>query len=376
MGNRKHKKKRKSKSKSKAIDLTLRLNVELQQGPSKARVKRIGSRKRPNLRTMRNGMGGLTPANLKQPSFFGNTNLLTNAAMAAMNNKAYALERQMLDNQAEVKALQNRGGNTESLQRENELLQQQLQLTRGLGQAAVLTGQQQVALTQGEQATAAQTQKADKREIAKSLSKQEIVKRVAKATGVAVTDVNLPARLSKEQKGEIQDLIEDNNVEGLRALMGSPPQTPQPLGTPSSPPYAPPLTVDQQRTPSAQEILDRKRSESRKYTNPLNEFDEDESGLTTGTSPPFSFDLSEVDQEVSTDNPLDVDVSQQEISDAAARVQQGLQSILEKTSAVKVNRRRQGDIGSLIPSSSAEQSTFYPESGEEGDIDAYDPDNE
>ena len=82
MGNRKHKKKRKSKSKSKAIDLTLRLNVELQQGPSKARVKRIGSRKRPNLRTMRNGMGGLTPANLKQPSFFGNTNLLTNAAMA------------------------------------------------------------------------------------------------------------------------------------------------------------------------------------------------------------------------------------------------------------------------------------------------------
>ena len=37
------------------------------------------------------------------------------------------------------------------------------------------------------------------------------MKRVAKATGVAVTDVNLPARLSKEQKGEIQDLIEDNN---------------------------------------------------------------------------------------------------------------------------------------------------------------------
>ena len=55
--------------------------------------------------------------------------------------------------------------------------------------------------------------------------------------------------LSKEQKGEIiQDLIDDNNVEGLRALMGSlesPPQTPQPLGTPSSPPYAPTLTVDQ-----------------------------------------------------------------------------------------------------------------------------------
>ena len=85
------------------------------------------------------------------------------------------------------------------------------------------------------------------------------------------------------------------------------------------------------------------------------------------------------DPEVSTDNPLDADVSQQEISDAAAKVQQGLQSIQGKVSAVKVNRRRQGEIGSLIPSSSAEQSaesTFYPELGEEEDIDAYDPDNE
>ena len=90
-------KKRKVKSKSKAIDLTLRLNVELEQGRPRERVKRIRSRKRQNLRQMRNGMGGLTPANLKQPSFFGNTALLTNAAMAAMNNKAYATERQLLD---------------------------------------------------------------------------------------------------------------------------------------------------------------------------------------------------------------------------------------------------------------------------------------
>eukprot|EP01048_Picozoa_sp_COSAG05_P022178 COSAG05_NODE_4339_length_1559_cov_9.341096_2_plen_233_part_00 len=108
MGKRKHKQKRKVNSKSKAIDLTLRLNVELEQGlgfAKRERVKRIRSRKRQNLRQMRNGMGGLTPANLKQPSFFGNTALLTNAAMAAMNNKAYALERQMLDNQSEAKAL-------------------------------------------------------------------------------------------------------------------------------------------------------------------------------------------------------------------------------------------------------------------------------
>ena len=83
-------KKSKSTKKGKTIDLTLRLNLELEQGKTTARerIKRIRSRKRPNLRKMRNGMGGLTAANLKQPNFFGNTALLSNATMATMNNKA------------------------------------------------------------------------------------------------------------------------------------------------------------------------------------------------------------------------------------------------------------------------------------------------
>ena len=49
-------------------------------------------------------MGGLTAANLQQPSFFGNTALLSNSAMAAMNNRTYALESQIRDNQSEIKA--------------------------------------------------------------------------------------------------------------------------------------------------------------------------------------------------------------------------------------------------------------------------------
>ena len=95
------KKKRAKPSKaSKTADLTLKLSVEVVP----ARRKSIKPRKRPNLRTMRNGMGGLTSANLRLPSFFGNTALLTNSAMAAMNNKAYSIERQLLDYTAEARA--------------------------------------------------------------------------------------------------------------------------------------------------------------------------------------------------------------------------------------------------------------------------------
>ena len=98
-------KKKPQRKKKHQIDVTLKLNVEVGQSRATDRKSKvIRSRKRTNLRTMRNGMGGLTAANLKQPSFFGNTALLTNSAMAAMNNKAYALERQMLDQKAESQA--------------------------------------------------------------------------------------------------------------------------------------------------------------------------------------------------------------------------------------------------------------------------------
>ena len=123
--------------------LNLKINLEVEQGP--ARRKRIVSRRRPNLREVRRSMGGPTPSNLRNPNFFGNTALLSNAAMAAMNNKAYALENQMREHTAEVKALKMAGlgesQQVKALQDVNEGLQQQLQLTRGMGQAAYQKGQ-------------------------------------------------------------------------------------------------------------------------------------------------------------------------------------------------------------------------------------------
>ena len=74
--------KSKKSKKPKTTEVSLKLQVEVVP----ARRKTLRPRKRPNLRTMRNGMGGLTPANLQQPSFFGNTAMLSNSAMSAMNN--------------------------------------------------------------------------------------------------------------------------------------------------------------------------------------------------------------------------------------------------------------------------------------------------
>ena len=96
---RKKTKSKKAKS-TKTIDLTLRLNVELEHEKARPkRVKRIKNRKRQNLREMRRGMGGTLQQKMSAPNFFGNTAMLSNAAMSAMNNKSYALERQIRDNQ-------------------------------------------------------------------------------------------------------------------------------------------------------------------------------------------------------------------------------------------------------------------------------------
>ena len=77
-------------------------------------------------------------ANLQQPSFFGNTALLTNSAMSAMNNKAYAVERQILDMKAEMRAQEQAGRVISDNQRQEiQDLQAQLTLTRGQGQAQV-----------------------------------------------------------------------------------------------------------------------------------------------------------------------------------------------------------------------------------------------
>jgi len=211
-------KKRKVKSKSKAIDLTLRLNVELasshqiSEGRPRQRVKRIRSRKRQNLRQMRNGMGGLTPANLKQPSFFGNTALLTNAAMAAMNNKAYATERQLLDMKAEVSAQQQGGRQiTDSTQQTIQALQNELAVTRALGQAAHQHGQKQVADTQAQG-------RAQQAEDLMGLTRAEVTKRIASIVEVPVSQLKIPTLTARRRK-ELTDLIQSNNASELQQFV-------------------------------------------------------------------------------------------------------------------------------------------------------------
>jgi hypothetical protein len=105
----KKKKARKKKKAKGSVDLTLKLNVELESGKGrpKQRTRRITSRRRQNLREMRRGMGGLTAANLQKPSFFGNTALLSNAAMSQINNQKYDTEQRLRDQAAELKALKN-----------------------------------------------------------------------------------------------------------------------------------------------------------------------------------------------------------------------------------------------------------------------------
>ena len=111
---KKQKKRKKGKKKTRAqtIDLTLRLNVELEQGkkraqPRKERVKYIRSRKRQNLREMRQSLPGAGgPQAFSNPAFYGNVKMLTDSAMNQFQNKRYALENQLRESAAEQKALQ------------------------------------------------------------------------------------------------------------------------------------------------------------------------------------------------------------------------------------------------------------------------------
>ena len=130
---KKHKKRKQKKAKKRAqtIDLTLRLNVELAQGkkraqPRRERVKHIRSRKRQNLREMRQSLPGAGgPQAFANPAFYGNVKMLTDSAMNQFQNKRYALENQLRESAAEQKALQlagreqaaqRQGGEVEALQ--------------------------------------------------------------------------------------------------------------------------------------------------------------------------------------------------------------------------------------------------------------------
>ena len=132
------KKKKKGKQQQKEVSVNLKIRLELEKQAQKPkRVKRIVSRRRPNLREMRRGMGGSLGQQMSSSNFFGNTAMLSNAAMAAMNNKSYALERQIRDNQAEIKAFINAGrgddARIQQLQQQNQTLLGDLEVTQRQG---------------------------------------------------------------------------------------------------------------------------------------------------------------------------------------------------------------------------------------------------
>ena len=99
-------------------NVQVNVNVQAQQVPKKERVKRIQSRRRPNLREMRRGMltqaqaqggGGASP--FANPAFYGNVKMLTDSAMNQFQNQRYGLEQQIRDSGSEQKALLAAGKN-------------------------------------------------------------------------------------------------------------------------------------------------------------------------------------------------------------------------------------------------------------------------
>ena len=132
---KKHRKRKKGKKRAQqTIDLTLRLNVELAQGkkraqPRRERVKHIRSRKRQNLREMRQSLPGAGgPQAFANPAFYGNVKMLTDSAMNQFQNKRYALENQLRESAAEQKALQLAGRQEAAQHQGNEVAALQAQL--------------------------------------------------------------------------------------------------------------------------------------------------------------------------------------------------------------------------------------------------------
>ena len=136
MASAKQKKRKKGKKKKRAqtIDLTLRLNVQVEQGkkraqPRRERVKYIRSRKRQNLREMRQSLPGAGgPQAFSNPAFYGNVKMLTDSAMNQFQNKRYAIENQLRESAAEQKALQLAGRQEAAQHQGNEVAALQAQL--------------------------------------------------------------------------------------------------------------------------------------------------------------------------------------------------------------------------------------------------------
>ena len=83
MAGKKKKKQSKKKQTESSGGTTVNVNVAMTMTNSTDKVKRIRSRRRPNIREMRRRMG---------PGFFGNVAQLSNNALNTLQNERYALE--------------------------------------------------------------------------------------------------------------------------------------------------------------------------------------------------------------------------------------------------------------------------------------------
>ena len=186
--------KKKGKKKKQTIDLTLTIknvNIELEQKkkaqPRKARVKYIRSRKRMNLREMRQSMPGAGgPQAFANPAFYGNVKQLNDSALNQFQNQRYSLEQQLRDSSAEQKALLAAGKVQAAQQLADALTTQAKQLT-DLQHKFGFQSQQQIA--QISAAAGAEHQKA-------KTAEQQIEQ-------AAIDEVDRQSRMSKVQASAI-----------------------------------------------------------------------------------------------------------------------------------------------------------------------------
>jgi hypothetical protein len=276
MGKKRTKGKRKKVRVPVDVDIDVNVRTRVRQQPQRReRVRRINNRRRPNLREMRRGMGGLTAANLRQPSFFGNTAMLSNAAMAQINNQKYETERRLFAHEAELKAIQNAparaqqqqapqiaalqqqiAGLQEQQQQQNAMFQGQFQQYQKQVEAGARQFVGKVAQGVGElqgqvEDKAAEVSKLEDaqaaREGVEALSAPQIREEVARRLGVDKDRIShqfmtahrakvnaLMADADSPAKGQLLGLLQRSRVFTQRKPKALPEQQPQPQPQPES----------------------------------------------------------------------------------------------------------------------------------------------
>ena len=223
----KKKGKKKAAKRKQTIDLTLRLNVELaQQKQAPKGVKRIQSRRRPNLREMRKGMmtqaqaqgggGGAQQSVFANPAFYGNVKMLSNSAMNQFQNQRYSLEQQVRESSAEQKAML-AAGRAEAAQQAAQTMATQVQQLSALQQQFGFQSQQLAAVS-----AAAGVEKG-KADTLQQQQDQQAIEQQYTAQSQADEEAERAARLAEVRQYSDARLKEEaSKLKGFRDLDYSP----------------------------------------------------------------------------------------------------------------------------------------------------------